>query len=197
VEALLFADGARFRLALSLLCMPPFTLTFLKMGTIMKYLLVLLALVTVQAQARIQGPLYKLISAAEQSPSMFKIVKGELVLGDREIEMQLVRHLDCDSGMMCPQVMPTPIYTKLPIISYKKTSCGDKIIAAKDLRFVDGAIEKLEIIDYTHATCEIALPALVQVRHINSYFDRLNGKTVTTVDQFGFDLAVHILPIDR
>ena len=78
------------------------------------------------------------------------------------VELTLYRRFHCPAGAMCAQVMPAPLFFKLPIAGVRKTDCGSReILAKQDRRMVDGALQVIELRDNTgnHCPTFVALPS--------------------------------------
>lgn len=103
----------------------------------------------------------------------------------KEITLELEHAPVCPTGMFCPQVLVTHAIT-LPITEQYVGDCGSNVyVALKDARPVDGALEKIVVTDYTSNKCPhfIALPE-TGITLETSFFDRMNGKEVSTHSSF-------------
>lgn len=107
-----------------------------------------------------------------------RIVGGSLVIGANHVELIAHQRVYCPAGEMCIMSVPLPVHIRLPIVQREFTSCGDRYVALVDQRPMDGSLQKLEVIDYSRATCKRVIPALVEARYTVAFFDRVHGKPV-------------------
>lgn len=108
----------------------------------------------------------------------------EVNYAKKTAELVLYRKSMCRPDMICIALVPPPMIIQLPIISVNKDGCGSKvIIAKKDMRPVDGALNELEIMDNSHRICR-DLRAPTEITHLSSFFNRINGFTETNESHF-------------
>lgn len=103
----------------------------------------------------------------------------------RELVLELNHAPSCEVGMACPEILLTHAIS-LKITSEVTDSCGSlSYIAERDLRPVDGAMERLVITDHTNNKCMtfIALPG-TSISFETSFYDRINGEEVSTRSTF-------------
>ncbi len=99
-------------------------------------------------------------------PSLEIVAGGTLSISEEMVKLNVGLALNCPIGTMCPMYMPGPIRAEMKIQSIERSFCGDKITAQYEMRVVDGShVQKVEITDYTNATCEIVTPHLMVVEY--------------------------------
>lgn len=98
----------------------------------------------------------------------------------------------CPRNAICLQGPIVRLQATLPIVSVKKTSCGDIVLAKRDLRMGDGPAEEIRVVDYSNAICEIYVPHVVQVNYNTLGGLTLNGPTPNTSSYFGGESLVRI-----
>lgn len=156
-------------------------------------LIVLLA--SVSTQARSIHPLTYVLSAdiesmdIDQNSYLNEMALYGGVVKVKQIRKELSLELNyapvCPPNMMCPAVLSVHEIT-LKLTSQVTDHCGNvSYIAERDMRPVDGIMEKLVVTDYTNNICPtfVALPA-TGVSYQTSFFDRINGKEVSTLSSF-------------
>ena len=123
-------------------------------------------------------------------PSLEKIGGGELILSEREVQMDLYIRLNCKPTQPCPKYMPAPVAVKLPVIHVEKTMCGDRYKAKQTVQDDYGVtVTEIEVVDYTSATCEIYIPHPVFAT-VTETDTSLDGKSQDVRKaQASFDLA--------
>jgi hypothetical protein len=89
---------------------------------------------------------------------------------------------NCPPNAMCILSMPAPVIVELPIVEVKTDSCGIRtIIAKKDMRSADGALEVITVKDVSYNVCEyIASPSAT---YKTQYFNRMGGKDIKLVSR--------------
>lgn len=127
----------------------------------------------------LQGPRFEIVKAEDLiGDSIEAITGGSLVITQNQVELIAFVNVVCPPGHMCAMYMPAPIHVRLPILHRQPSGCGDRILAGVDARPTDGALQRLEIVDYSRATCKMLLPAPMTAQFSVMYFDRLQGKMV-------------------
>jgi hypothetical protein len=139
----------------------------------MKNVFLALALLvsTVSAQATSLHPDTFAEVAKLTKLSLDKEQFAEYVVG-AEVKLNTVRNvisLRVDFKQMCPRARPgqvtclaigrPPMVIELPIVSVRKSDCGDVYVAKQDRRPVDGNFEQIVLKDMRAALCEIVIPA--------------------------------------
>jgi hypothetical protein len=119
--------------------------------------------------------------------------KGSLTLNydKHTVRLMVVRNGNpCPAGMLCTLEMPAPLIVELPITSIDVDSCGIKhVVARKDLRPVDGALEQITVSDSTSKlTCLTFVQGVPEATYETRYFNRRTGQEV--VDQSKMVLAL-------
>jgi hypothetical protein len=93
--------------------------------------------------------------------------------------------MNCPVGMICPAVLPMPIEVELPIVSQTQDLCGlVTTVAFRDLRPVDGLLEKITIQDYAAVTCKYLKPAPVEVIYETRGWNRFDATEFKTRSTF-------------
>jgi len=114
----------------------------------------------------------------------------------KELSLELNYAPKCAPNMACIEVLLIH-EINLKITNQVTDRCGNtSYIAERDLRPVDGVKEKLVVTDYTNNICPtfVALPA-TGVLYQTSFYDRINGKEVSTQSSFYADkLEGRVLP---
>jgi hypothetical protein len=104
----------------------------------------------------------------------------------------------CAEGRMCAAVMPVPFTVSLEGAVSTVDHCGIITTSVmKDQRPVDGAMTKITVRHNQNNTCPTfrALKA-VEVVYERAYYDRINGKSVSEIDNFETDTVALIKPRD-
>ncbi len=93
------------------------------------------------------------------------------------------RHIPCAPNMMCAAVMPAPIEIELPIVKVETDSCGVKhVVAKRDLRPVDGALQVLKVVDPTlNNTCLISEEA--SATYESRFYSRMTSQEIVALSK--------------
>jgi hypothetical protein len=140
-------------------------------------------------------PGYRFDMANAQSQnieSLERAVGGSLVIGQKEVELQVKMALVCPPGKFCPEYIPNPILVRLQYVQRIPGNCGDKYIAVRDSRAVDGVFHQLEIMDFSHSRCMMLNPYKIQANYSVSYMDRAQRRVITKTDVYFFNPALAI-----
>ena len=136
-----------------------------------------------ESAQKAQGVLqYKVIQAKYASVHVQNATRANLVLNydKSEVSLNIEVAFHCPGGNICAQVMPVPVQVELPIISIKTDGCGIRIVTAQlDRRASDGDLQQIKISDPSQMTCRTFLAVQPKATYTTTYFDRLDGKTVT------------------
>lgn len=106
------------------------------------------------------------------------VLGGTVAVTASQIDLSMQFQQACPPNALCAQVMATPYATRLPVVAIQPSLCGDRYIAQIDRTPVDGVAEKIEIVDYSRATCEIMLPSIARAVYTRVAFDRRLGRRV-------------------
>lgn len=124
-----------------------------------------------------------IIQQAQFAPNHLKdFSSGHIVVNyDKEtVTLTAEKLFYCPPEVFCAQVMPQPKVVELPIKYLNTDACGiTHIIAEKDLRPVDGNLQKIIIDDTSEATCKTLVNIPTRASYVTSYFDRRNNEQVT------------------
>lgn len=165
----------------------------------MKALLLVTSLIlAVAAEARVQAMdvLQFDIKSADFSTSHIRNAgPGSLTLDYKNSTVKLFvaqNHMPCPAGMMCAAVMPAPLMVELPIVSITKDSCGIKhVVASRDSRPVDGALQQITVSDPTSGmTCMTLVAVEPQATYETRYFNRMNGSEIVNKSEMTLSLIV-------
>ena len=130
-----------------------------------------------------QGVLqYKVTEAKYASVHVQNATRAELVLNYDKLEVSLNIKVafHCPDGRICAQVMPVPVQIELPIVGIETDMCGIRTVTAMlDDRPADGELQQIKIIDPSKMTCRTFVAVQPKATYVTSFYDRLDGKTVT------------------
>lgn len=136
-----------------------------------------------ESTEKAQGVLqYKVTEAKYASVHVQNATRAQLVLNydKSEVSLNIKVAFDCPDGRICAQVMPVPVQVELPIVSVQTDMCGIRTVTAmRDSRPVDGELQQIKIIDPSKMTCRTFVAVQPKATYVTSYFDRLDGVTVT------------------
>lgn len=105
------------------------------------------------------------------------------------VTLNYLRSGGCKPGFSCPAVMINESI-ELPIVSvYSDNECSVTVIAKEDLRPVDGILRQIKIEDFSETRCEFFVKPISDFQYMTSYFDRINGKAVTSISNLKADLV--------
>jgi hypothetical protein len=153
----------------------------------MKKLLLIASLVLgTVAQARVQvatGVVQFNIEKAEFAPAHASNPGNGTVTVNYDkgtVNLFVVRQSTCPAGMMCALAMPAPIIVELPITTVSVDSCGVKhVVASKDMRPVDGALEKLSVTDASAMkNCMTFVQVVSNATYETRFYSRENGQEI-------------------
>lgn len=130
-----------------------------------------------------QGVLqYKITEAKYASVPTQNATRAQLILNyDRlEVSLNIKVAFHCPDGRICAQLMPIPVQVDLPIVSVQTDLCGIRtVIALLDDRPEDGMLQQIKIIDPSKTTCRTFIAVQPKATYVTSFYDRIDGKTVT------------------
>lgn len=161
-----------------------------------KFIAALIILFVSEAFAQTGQPLpgyrFDLVNAQSQNiESMERPVAGQLTLGQNEVELNVRLALVCPPGKFCPDYVPNAIYTRLTLVQRISGNCGDRFIAIRDGRNVDGTYQQLEITDFSRSRCMMIHPYKIQANYSVSYMDQ-RRQVVTKTQTYFFNPALAI-----
>lgn len=82
----------------------------------------------------------------------FAPTAGSLALNGHQARLVLHPHTIYCFRSPCPQPIGSDI--RLPVVSVEEIGCGSlKIVAQRDMRMVDGILQRLTVIDHSHRVC--------------------------------------------
>lgn len=135
------------------------------------------------SEKKAQGVLqYKVTGAKYASAHVQNATRAQLVLNydKAEVSLNIKVAFNCPDGRVCAQVMPVPVQVELPIISIDTDMCGIRTVLAElDNRPADGELQQIKIVDPSQITCRTFVAVQPKATYITSYYDRLDGQTVT------------------
>lgn len=112
-------------------------------------------------------------------PSREVLTAGELTLNEKNVHLNVSVGLDCKPQEPCPKYMPAPIQVDAKIFKIEKSSCGDRITAAAEIKTPYGRYLKTAVItDFSSALCEMYIPHIIQAEYTEKHLD-LKGKTLS------------------
>ena len=83
----------------------------------------------------------------------------ELNQTDKTATLVMDRQSNCPPEALCIALIPAPFTIKLSIVEEYSDDCNSHyVIAEEDRRLVDGALERLTIVDNTKNTCAQVIP---------------------------------------
>lgn len=124
------------------------------------------------------------------------VLGGTVAVAAGQVDLAMQFRQACPPNALCADVMPTPFATRLPLVAVQPSLCGDRFIAQIDRTPVDGVAEKIEIIDYSRATCEIMLPSIARAVYTRVSYDRRLGRRVVHTYHFNLN-ALSASPFGR
>ncbi|MCC2677811.1 MAG: hypothetical protein K0R29_387 [Pseudobdellovibrio sp.] len=108
------------------------------------------------------------------------------------------KHKPCPAGMMCAAVMPAPVQIELPIVKVETDSCGVKhVVAKRDLRPVDGALQVLKVVDPTlNITCLISEEA--SATYESRFYSRMTSQEIVALSKLtlALDTLESVQPLE-
>jgi hypothetical protein len=141
----------------------------------------------VAAQARVQvatGSVeFKVENATYASSHLSSPGAGTLTVNYDKGTVKLFvesKQRPCPEGRLCALAMLPPLSVELPITSVSVDTCGIKhVVASKDMRPVDGALEKLTVSDATaKLTCATFVQVVSEATYESRYVNRSNGQEI-------------------
>lgn len=136
-----------------------------------------------EAEKKAQGVLqYNVTGAKYASVHVQNASRAQLVLNfdKAEVSLNIKVAFNCPDGRVCAQVMPVPVQVELPIVSIVTDMCGIRTVTAEfDNRVADGELQQIKVTDPSQMTCRTFVAVQPKATYVTSYFDRLDGKTVT------------------
>ena len=91
----------------------------------------------------------------------------------------------CPKDMYCTMEARLPFVVTLPVVSIQKDSCNNQIvIAQKDLRPVDGDLQKLTVSDFSKNSCPTFTEIIGNAEYLTSGFNFQQQKTDTVISTF-------------
>lgn len=111
------------------------------------------------------------------------------------LSLSLEQAFRCPPDAFCILSMLPNFEVTLPIVEIKHTSCGSVMyIAQRDARPVDGALERLEIVDHSGNRCRMLVPSS-EAHYSTAVVSRSNaGETIETHSSFQ---GSPLLPLPR
>lgn len=136
-----------------------------------------------ESAKKAQGVLqYKVTEAKYAFVHVQNATRAQLILNydNLEVSLNIKVAFHCPDGRICAQVMPVPIQVELPIIDIETDMCGIRTVTAMlDGRPADGELQQIKIIDPSKMTCRTFVAVQPKATYVTSFYDRLDGKTVT------------------
>jgi hypothetical protein len=113
------------------------------------------------------------------------------------LRLELVPVVKCPPNAMCAPGKPYSKVVTLPIVRKFRDACGAKVVVArKDLRPVDGALEEIEIRDNRSNTCKTLVALAPTEGHFRTaFYDRIGGREVKMHTSFKGEALERILPL--
>lgn len=155
------------------------------------------ALPQVSAQLNMMGVTRNMTTI---NPRFQSVSSARITYDQKNLKLTLTRAaVPCAPGMMCIQVMPTPVEIKLEVIKIENTSCSVKHTATTPRHLNSNIIETVTVEDNTNSACaNISSIGVVtyNVTGISSLTHQMETATAKfVVDETGFELATnHTLP---
>jgi len=111
---------------------------------------------------------YKVNLTDSQFGTNIKNANEDMLFGKIEVkrdtvEMTMALKLKCNTRPCFADVPRLVSVANLDIVSRENSFCGDKIVAAP--RGLLGAMQQLEIVDYSNATCEMLFPHIAKATY--------------------------------
>ena len=139
--------------------------------------------IAAESAKKAQGVLqYKVTEAKYANVHVQNATRAQLILNYDKLEVSLNIKVafNCPDGRICAQVMPVPVQIDLPIVAVQTDMCGIRTVTALlDGRPADGMLQQIKIIDPSRMTCRTFVAVQPKATYVTSYYDRLDGKTVT------------------
>ncbi len=107
--------------------------------------------------------------------------------GQKTVKMTLHPAMTaCPQGMLCAQVMPSPVVVELPIVSIKVDTCGIlEVTALKDRRPLDGSLQQIKFYDATNVKCMFFVAYVQKATYETRFYSHVDGaeiRSVSTMD---------------
>jgi hypothetical protein len=103
-------------------------------------------------------------------------------LNQDKVTLQIEQTNNCPPNAMCILSMPVPVIVELPIVQVSYDRCGVRtIVAKKDSRPVDGALEVITVKDVSYNVCNVNFSPSASYR--TEYFNRMGGKDIKLVSR--------------
>lgn len=156
-----------------------------------------------EVEAVTPGPIeYQAVIRAQfESENSARYDSGSLFMDGRKGLLEITlqpKMTPCAEGRMCAAVMPSPFTVSLEGATSTVDHCGIVTTSVmKDQRPVDGAMTKITVRHNQNNTCPTfrALKA-VEVVYERAYYNRIEGKSVSEIDNFETDTVAFIKPRD-
>ena len=147
------------------------------------FLLMMVVIASAVAEGQVANPLsakaYVFQGAQFQgSGQSLPVLGGQMALTTAQVDLSIQFSQACPPNRPCLDVVPAPYLARLPVVNVVPSLCGDRIIAQSDRTATEGVAERIEIVDYTRAVCEIMLPSIAQGVYTRVTLDRRTGRQV-------------------
>ncbi len=89
------------------------------------------------------------------NPRFSLVSSGSITFNQKSLSLTLNKRMPpCEPGMMCIQVMPTPLNIKLYVTRIEVTQCSVKYIATTASNVKSGVSEVVTVEDFSYSKCE-------------------------------------------
>lgn len=159
----------------------------------------LLALVSLTSLNAFGAPMKANLTRLDLDPNAFGSAPyrgGSIRIDGSEATLTLVPDHRCAPGRVCTQMIREPYQVQLPIISREMGRCRTFIFTAEiDRRPVDGAFQRLVIVDHSGNTCQtIPENEMVEITYETSFYPRTGAGEVRSYSEMtaeAFVSAMH------
>lgn len=122
------------------------------------------------------------------NPQINSIIGGGIQFNEKKLNLTLIKKMrDCAPGMMCTQVMPTPISIKLDIVSIKNETCATVYTAVTPAHIKSLISEVVTVVDHTYSTCNFLIAPVNTVTYEVTGISSLTKQQETATAHFNVD----------
>lgn len=156
------------------------------------FLLMLVVIVSAVAEGQTVNPAqmknFGFMGAQFQgNGSSLQVIGGTVMVSPTLIDLSMQFRPVCAPNAPCLDVVAVPHMTRMPVVAVQPSLCGDRFIAQVDRSAIDGVAERIEIIDYSRAACEIHLPSIARGTYTRVSLDRRTGQRVVHTYHFNLN----------